>query len=217
MTEDVSAIYERQRIGGALGFGNRCALLIVDFVNGFADPDVLGGGNIVQAIESTMTFLAASRRARLPVVFTRIVYEKAQTNSVFCRKMPSLADLVETNPQSAIVPQLTVEHGDFVIRKTQPSAFFGTNLAGYFVACGVDTLLIAGCTTSGCVRASVVDAMSHNFRPVVVEQCVGDRALEPHRANLFDMSRKYADVVGLDKVLSHLNRVNNAEESVHAD
>ena len=169
--EETLAIYRRQNIGGSIGIGNRCAVLVVDFVNGFADPGVLGGGNIAASIDSTVTLLDAARKARLPIVFTRIVYALAQTNSLFCKKMPSLASLAEDNPQSAIVPQLKVFDDDLIIRKTQPSAFFGTDLASYFTACGVDTLFVAGCTTSGCVRASVVDAMSHNFRALIVEDC----------------------------------------------
>lgn len=208
-TDSAAEIYRRQNIGGKLGFGSRCAVLVVDFVNGFADPGVLGGGNIAPAIEATSKLLRQARRAALPVVFTRIVYGGQQPWSVFCRKMPSLAALTEDSPQSAIVPQLEVLPGDLVIRKTQPSAFFGTDLAGYLISRGVDTVLTTGCTTSGCVRASVVDAMSHNFRPIVVEECVGDRALEPHRANLFDMAQKYADVVPLAQVMSHLQSLPN--------
>jgi maleamate amidohydrolase len=208
--ESAAEIYRRQNIGGKLGFGSHPAVLVVDFVNGFADPGVLGGGNIAPAIAATSELLREARRAGLPVVFTRIVYAGQQDWSVFCRKMPSLASLTEDNPQSAIVAQLEVLPGDLVIRKTQPSAFFGTDLAGYLVSRGVDTLLVAGCTTSGCVRASVVDAMSHNFRAIVVEDCVGDRALGPHDASLFDMAQKYADVVPLQAVLSHIEARRNA-------
>jgi maleamate amidohydrolase len=202
--ESAADIYRRQNIGGRLGFGSHCAVLVVDFVNGFADPNVLGGGNIASAIAATSELLRQARLVGVPVVFTRIVYGGQQAYSVFCRKMPSLAALTEDNPLSAIVPQLQVLAGDLVVRKTQPSAFFGTDLAGYLVSRGVDTVLTTGCTTSGCVRASVVDAMSHNFRPIVVQECVGDRALEPHNASLFDMTQKYADVVPLAAVMSHL-------------
>jgi maleamate amidohydrolase len=204
LSESAADIYRRQRLGGELGFGSRCAVLVVDFVNGFADPDVLGGGNIAAAIEATKKLLVKARLAGVPVVFTRIVYTGQQPWSLFCRKMPSLAALTEDNPQSAIVSALEVLPGDVVIRKTQPSAFFGTDLAGYLLSRGVDTVLTAGCTTSGCVRASVVDAISYNFRPIVVQECVGDRALEPHHASLFDLAQKYADVVPLAAVLSHL-------------
>lgn len=206
-SEDASAIYKRQNIGGAMGYGRKCALLIVDFVTGFNDAGVLGGGNIQESIDATRVLLDAARTVEdLPVVFTRIVYHGQQAHSMFCRKMPSLAVLTESHPHSAIVPDLSVLPTDLVVRKTQPSAFFGTDLAGYLVSRGVDTLLIAGCTTSGCVRASVVDAMSHNFRPIVVRECVGDRAQAPHEASLFDMAQKYADVVSLESALNHLKK-----------
>lgn len=177
---------------------------MVDFVNGFNDPDVLGGGNIPDAIAATVTLLAAARRAKLPVAFSRIVYAPG-ADSVFCMKIPALASLHEDNPQSHIVPQLEVRPGDAIIRKTQPSAFFGTDLAGWLIRRGVDTVLVAGSTTSGCVRATVVDAMSFNFRPVVVADCVGDRAPAPHDASLFDMGQKYGEVQSLAEVLATLD------------
>ena len=127
---------------------------------------------------------------------TRIVFadDDADAN-VFTLKVPGLLGLKETDPASAIVPALAPAAGERVVRKTVPSAFFGTGLAAWLTGHGVGSLLVAGCTTSGCVRASVVDAMSHGFRPLVLEDCVGDRALGPHDANLFDMAQKNADVL----------------------
>jgi len=204
-TSDPCEIYRRQGIGFASGFGSRPALLVVDFVNGFNDPDCFGGGNIPAAIAATRALLHEARRHRLPIAFTRIVYaEDGSDASVFCLKLPGLSALTEHAPASQIVPELAPLAGEHVVRKTQPSAFFGTGLAEWLKARGVDTVLTAGCTTSGCVRASVVDAMSHNFRTVVVTDCVGDRALPPHEANLFDMSQKYADLMGLGEVVSRL-------------
>jgi maleamate amidohydrolase len=110
--------------------------------------------------------------------------------------------LKEEDPSSQIVSQLAPEPGEYVVRKTVPSAFFGTSLAPWLAQRGVQTLIIAGAVTSGCVRASVVDAMSHGFRPLVLSDCVGDRALEPHAANLFDMEQKYACVMTRDEALA---------------
>jgi maleamate amidohydrolase len=200
-------IYQKQNLGGRLGFGVRPALLIVDFVNGFNDPGLLGGGNIESAIAQTVPLLDQARMRKLPIAFTRIVYEQTRTNpGVFATKIPAIATLTEAAPASNIVPQLAPRPGEHIIRKTQASAFFGTDLLGWLVWRGIDTLLIAGCTTSGCVRASVIDAASHNFRPIVVRDCVGDRAMEPHQANLFDMDAKYADVVAKDEVINFLSR-----------
>lgn len=203
MNDSAASVYRKQGLGARSGWGQRPALVIVDFVNGFNDPAVLGGGNIPDAIAATVTLLAAARRAKLPVAFTRIVYAPG-ADSVFCMKIPALASLHEDNPQSHIVPQLEIRPEDAIIRKTQPSAFFGTDLAGWLIRRGVDTVLVAGSTTSGCVRATVVDAMSFNFRPVVVADCVGDRALAPHDASLFDMGQKYGEVQPLAEVLATL-------------
>lgn len=198
---DAAEIYRRQNLGNRVGFGARGALLLVDFVNGFNDETVLGGGNIAAAIRHSVALLAGARERGLPVVFTRIVYEPAGANAgAFSTKLPSLLQLTEQNPLSQVVDELAPQPGEHIVRKTQASAFFGTDLAGWLQWRNVDTVLVAGCTTSGCVRASVIDAASYNFRTIVVRDCVGDRAIPPHDANLFDMDQKYADVVSLDAV-----------------
>jgi len=189
-------VYTRQGFGNRLDVAGNIGLLIVDFVNGFADPKAFGGGNITDAIANTRLVLADARQQGWPVAHSRIVFadDKADLN-IFGLKVPPLADLGRDNPASAIVDDLAPAKGELVVCKTVPSAFFGTNLAAWLTQHAVRTLLIAGATTSGCVRASVVDAMSHGFRPFVLEDCVGDRALEPHRANLFDIQQKYGEVV----------------------
>ncbi|MCA1399510.1 isochorismatase family protein [Bradyrhizobium sp. BRP56] len=192
---DDEATYARQGFGHELPLQSPFGLLIVDFVSGFADPAVFGGGNIPQAIERTTQLLAGARARRWPIAHSRIVFANdGADRNVFARKVPGLLSLTETDVRSAIVPQLAPQDGELVVRKTVPSAFFGTSLAAWFTQHSVRTLLVAGCVTSGCVRASVVDAMSHGFLPVVVEDCVGDRAIEPHQASLFDMRQKYASV-----------------------
>ncbi len=189
-------IYRAQGFGQALGLGERPALLIVDFVEGFADPEMFGGGNIPQAIEATVPLLAMARRQGWPVAMTRIVFaEDGSDANLFSAKVPGLLALTETNPASALVAELSATPGDLIISKRLPSAFFGTDLAPWLTRGRVDTLVIAGCTTSGCIRASVLDAMNHGFRPVVISDCVGDRALGPHEANMFDMEQKNADVM----------------------
>lgn len=198
-------IYERQGFGGRLEISARAALLVVDFSVGFADPAQLGGGNIADAIAPTQRMLAEFRRHSLPVCHSRIVFADDGSNAnVFSQKVPSLLALTEHAPASAIIPELTPEAGELVVRKTAPSAFFGTALAAWLTERGVETLFVAGVTTSGCVRASVVDAMSFGFRPVVLSDCVGDRALGPHEASLFDMELKYAEVHTSSEALSRL-------------
>ena len=140
--------------------------------------------------------LALARQRGWAVAHTRVVFaDDGADGNVFCRKVPSLLKLTEHAPSSAIVPELAPAPGELVVRKTLPSAFCGTTLAAWLALRRVETLVVAGCTTSGCVRASVVDAMSAGFAPIVLADCCGDRALEPHHANLFDMGQKYADVI----------------------
>ena len=200
MTSDV---YAKQGFGASSGFGLAPALLIVDFVNGFNDPDLFGGGNIPDAIANTKRLLAAAREKRIPICYTRVVYAQDGSDAgVFCLKAPKLAVLTETSHASQIVDDLTPLEGEYVLRKTQPSSFFGTDLAPWLIRRRIDTVVVTGATTSGCVRASVIDSMSYNFRTVVVSDGVGDRALGPHEANLFDMRQKYADLMTADEVIA---------------
>lgn len=204
-------IYQSQGFGNSSGFGARPALLVIDFVNGFNDEEQFGGGNIRAAIEKTKTLLAGCRASKIPVAFTRVVYAADGSDAgVFTLKVPSLTSLTESSDGAQIVPQLTPLAGEYVLTKTQPSAFFGTDFTGWLTLNGIDTVLVTGCTTSGCVRASVIDAMSHNYRTIVVTDCVGDRALAPHEANLFDMGQKYADLMTCADVIAKLNRISSA-------
>ena len=197
--------YQRQGFGAAMDLKAPFGLLIVDFVNSFADPAVFGGGNIPAAIERTVPLLAHARAQGWPVAHSRIVYaDDDADHNIFSLKVPGMLTLKERDHNSAIVPQLTPWAGELVVRKTVPSAFFGTGLAAWLAQRGVQTLAVAGAVTSGCVRASVVDAMSHGFRPLVLSDCVGDRAIAPHDANLFDMAQKYAMVMTRDEALAAL-------------
>lgn len=209
-------VYSRQSFGHRIGIGQRLGLLIIDFVNSFNDPAVFGGGNIGAAIARTVTLLAACREAGLPIVHTRVVFEADGSDlNMFARKVPALAALTETAHGSQIVPELAPVSGEFVLRKRLPSAFFGTDLAAWYTSAAVDTLLIAGCTTSGCVRASVTDALASGFRPIVVTDCVGDRALGPHEANLFDIGQKSADLMSCAEVLHVLADMHGVGATLH--
>ncbi|MGO4392783.1 isochorismatase family protein [Variovorax sp. M-6] len=195
-------IYQKQGFGNTVAPKAPYGLLIIDFINGFADPLTFGGGNIDPAIECTRGLLAEARTRKWPIVHTRVVYQDDGADAnIFALKVPPILALREDARESQIVPHLQPKGGELVLRKTNPSAFFGTSLAAWLSQRGVRTLLIAGCTTSGCVRASVVDAMCHGFRPLVVTDCVGDRSLQAHDANLFDMNQKYATLMPRDVAL----------------
>lgn len=204
LLQDVE-VYRRQNFGNRIGFGRRAALVVVDFTVGFNDPALFGGGNIDAAVRRTVGLLAFFRGRGLPVAHTRVVYaDDGSDAGVFAMKAPRLLMLTEHHPASQIVPELAPAPGELVVRKTQASGFFGTGLAPWLTQRGADTAVIAGCTTSGCVRATVVDATSLNFRTVVARDCVGDRAQGPHEANLFDMGQKYADLLDRDEIIGAL-------------
>jgi maleamate amidohydrolase len=203
--------YRRQGFGTAMELKAPYGLLIIDFVNGFADPAVFGGGNIPAAIANTQSLLATARDMGWPVAHSRIVFaDDDADHNIFTLKVPGMLTLKEDSAASQIVPSLAPVRGELVVRKTVPSAFFGTSLAAWLAQRGVQTLLVAGCVTSGCVRSSVVDAMSYGFRPLVVSDCVGDRAIGPHDANLFDMQQKYAMVMPRDAALAAIGAASQA-------
>jgi len=198
-----TTLFERQGFGNRLGISKPVGLLVVDFVVGFADPAQFGGGNIPAAIRRTVELLELARGRSWPVAHSRIVFSEAAVETdVFCLKVPTLRVLTESSAAGQFVPELQPGAGELVVRKSAPSAFFETNLRSWLTLQGVRTLLVAGSTTSGCVRASVVDAMSCGFKPVVVSDCVGDRAQGPHQASLFDMQQKYADVICLSELIA---------------
>jgi maleamate amidohydrolase len=204
MQNDIET-YKRQSFGNTLAPKAPVGLLIVDFVNGFANPERFGGGNIAQAIERTVPLLEYARERKWPIAHTRIVFADDDADrNIFTEKVPGMLTLKERDHDSAIVAELAPHDGELVVRKTVPSAFFGTSLAAWLAQRGVQTLVVAGAVTSGCVRASVVDAMQYGFRPFVLSDCVGDRAIGPHDANLFDMAQKYAAVMPRDEALAIL-------------
>lgn len=217
MSPDEIEVFRRQQFGQELGFGERPALLVVDFVNAFADPDAFGGGNIRPAIKATEPLLAAFRQAGFPIAFTRIVYaEDGSDATVHCLKVPRLKRLTAGNPASQIVPELAPRAGEIVVHKRLPSGFFETGLHGILLARRADTIVVVGCTTSGCVRATVLDGLCHGFRPIVPEDCVGDRALSAHNASLFDLGQKYADVSTGERVLQRLEQLSSAKRNAAA-
>lgn len=202
MSSDVD-VYQAQGFGATMEPKAPFGLLIIDFVNGFRDPNVFGGGNIPEAMEKTENLLKVAREKGWPVAHTRIVYaDDGSDHNVFSIKVPAMLTLTEDNINSHFVSTLSPIEGELEVRKNVPSGFYGTSLAAWLTMRGVQTLVVAGAVTSGCVRASVVDAMQLGFRPLVVSDCVGDRALDPHYANLFDMKQKYATVMTCDELFA---------------
>ena len=208
MSESLSDNYARGGFGKSLAFGRRPALLVIDFVKAYLVKDSPLYAGVEQARADCEVLLKACRAAGIPVVHTNVVYQPGgRDGGVFFRKVPALRCFeAGAHPElAAFADGLEPVAGETVISKQYASAFFGTSLASTLTALGVDTLLIAGLSTSGCVRASAVDCCQHGFVPVVVREAVGDRAPGPHEANLFDLQAKYAEVASLSTVLDYLN------------
>lgn len=193
---DLHSDYARAGFGGRLPFGRKPALLLIDVVMAYIDP---ASPLYVapQAALACMRRLAdAARAAGAPVVYTRVVYQRGGADGgLFYRKVPALAAFQEGGPMGAFPEALAPQPGDLVVTKQYASAFFGTSLASALRAQGVDTVVIGGFSTSGCVRASGLDALQSGFIPYVVDAACADRDRRPHEANLFDLQAKYAEVV----------------------
>jgi maleamate amidohydrolase len=201
------AVYERAGFGAAVQRGERPAIVVVDLTNGFTDPSEPTGADLSAVVAATGELVEAGRAAGVPVVFTTIAYTAAEADSdavTWLTKAPGMRALREGTAAVAIDDRLPVEPGDHLITKKGASAFFGTGLAALLAGLRVDTVLICGATTSGCVRASVVDAVQSGFSVLVPRQCVGDRAQAPHEANLFDIQAKYGDVIELADALDYV-------------
>ncbi|MGL5838048.1 MAG: N-carbamoylsarcosine amidohydrolase [Sphingorhabdus sp.] len=192
-----------QAFDGHLPFGKRPALLIVDVVMAYFDKASPLYAGVEDALASNEKLLAAARAAGIPVIFTNVVYEPGGANGgLFYRKIPVLNVFDAGSPLGAFPPSLQPAANELVIPKQYASAFFGTPLASVLTEKGIDTLLITGLSTSGCVRASALDALQHGFAPFVVREACGDRHPAPHEANLFDLQAKYAEVISEEKALA---------------
>ena len=204
MTQDLSANYKKA-YDNRLGFGSSPALILVDFVQAYFDHDCALYAGVEDALASALRVREAARAAGIPVIYTNVIYqEDGSDGGVFFRKAPVLRNFIEGNPMGNWPSGLQPAEGELVISKQYPSAFFGTSLASTLHDTGIDTLIITGVTTSGCIRATCVDTMSHGFIPIVVEDACGDRHESPHSANLFDMNAKYADVVKETEAIEYL-------------
>jgi nicotinamidase-related amidase len=207
--ESLQANYARAGYNTQLPPGQRPALVLIDLVGAyfFEDSPLYGGAGCAAALQGATQLLQAARDAGIPVIHTNVAYQPGgRDGGVFFRKVPALAHFeIGRHPKhAAFAAGVEPVSGETVVTKQYASAFFGTSVAATLTALGVDTLLIGGVSTSGCVRATAVDACQHGFIPWVVREAVGDRAREPHDANLFDLQAKYAEVVGLDRVMTYL-------------
>jgi nicotinamidase-related amidase len=197
--------YERARLGGRLTLGTRPAVLVVDFQRGFTEPEAMAGADMTEEVEAARTLLDAARAKGLPIVYTTIGYEAHMKDAaLWPEKGPALRELELDSHWVDIDSRLGRRDDEPVVVKKGASGFFGTNLASILISQRVDTVILCGATTSGCVRATAVDLLQYGWPTLVPRECAGDRAQAPHEANLFDMQAKYADVVSLDEALEYL-------------
>jgi maleamate amidohydrolase len=196
--------------GNRIGFGQRLALVVIDFLKAYTiEGAPLYAPGVVEAVAQTPALIASARASGIPVIHTRILYlaENCADGGMWVKKSPVMKAMVEGNVLAEFCEGVEPAAGELVIVKQYASAFFGTSLASNLHAQGIDTVIMAGCSTSGCIRASAVDAVQHGFRAIVVRDCVGDRHPDPHNANLFDIDSKYGDVVSREEAITEIAKV----------
>ena len=198
--------YRRAGIGEPVRRGCRPAVLVVDFNVGFTDPTCQIGADLHAEVGAAARLVETVRRVRVPILFTTIVFEPGETTA-WLRKAPGFGALRRGTRLVELDGRLERREDEPLLEKRGASAFFGTDLVARLVGDAVDTLVICGATTSGCVRATAVDAVQYGYPTLVVADCVGDRAQAPHEASLFDIQAKYGDVVGIEDVLGYLKGV----------
>jgi maleamate amidohydrolase len=206
--EPAKQVYAQAGLGASVTLGSRPCVLVIDFSCGFTDPACALGSDLTSQVEATKRLLDAARAKELPVVFTTIGFDESlKDGGLWMQKVPSLAALQMGGQWVEIDPRLERRDDETVIVKKGASGFFGTNLASVLVSQQVDSVILCGATTSGCVRATAIDLLQYGWPTLVPRECVGDRAQAPHDANLFDIQAKYADVVSVEDALAYLERV----------
>jgi maleamate amidohydrolase len=203
--------YQKAGYGqGNVGFGDRPAILVVDFQKAFTCSDSPMGGSplITGAVTKTKDLLSAAREVNIPVIFTVVGYrEDQQDMGLWPLKVNTLSNVKLGSKWVEIDDELEVSEKDIVLIKKMPSAFFNTDLINILISNRIDTVIITGCTTSGCIRATAVDSFSYGFRTIVAEECVGDQGVEPQRANLFDINNRYGDILSNHEIINQITKI----------
>jgi maleamate amidohydrolase len=209
--------FAERGFGQRIGFGARPALIIIDILKAFTDETAPLGANLEPQLAAIVPLLAAAHARSAPVIFSSVRYDDNDVRDagIWARKMKGVTSLQADGKGWELDPRLDSRKGDILLYKKYASCFFGTDLVPLLLTSHVDTLIITGCTTSGCVRATAVDACQNGFRPIVVREAVGDRSAAAHEQSLFDLDAKYADVVGSEEVLGYLEKLgHNSAESI---
>jgi maleamate amidohydrolase len=206
LSDDIGANYSGA-FDGSLGFGAHPVLVLIDVCRAYIDPESPLYAGVESSVESMKRLVAAARTAGVPIVWTRVEYEPGGADGgYFYKKVPALKLFDRGSKYGEWVTGLEPLPGERVVTKQYPSAFVGTGLAETLHADGIDTVILTGWSTSGCVRASGVDTVSYGFIPIVVREAVGDRHPGPHEANLFDLQAKYGEVVSEADTLDYFSK-----------
>ncbi len=207
--KDDEELFRSRGFGIKIGFGERPALIVIDMLKGFTDPAMPLGSNLDREIDAHHPLLDVAHERNIPVIFSTVIYSDADLKDagLWGIKMKGSATLKAGTPAVEIDPRLNMRPTDSLLVKKYASCFFGTDLVPRLTSQRIDTLIITGCTTSGCVRATAVDAVQNGFRPMVVREAVGDRSKAAHDQSLFDLNAKYADVVSLDETLQYMRTI----------
>ena len=207
--------FAERGFGKRIGFGERPALIVIDMLKAFTDETAPLGANLEPQLAAIVPLLAAAHARSAPVIFSSVRYDESDVRDagIWARKMKGVTSLQADGKGWELDPRLDFRRGDILLYKKYASCFFGTDLVPKLLTARVDTLIITGCTTSGCVRATAVDACQNGFRSIVVREAVGDRSAAAHAQSLFDLDAKYADVVGLDDAAGYLEQLGHNSAS----
>jgi maleamate amidohydrolase len=211
MSEDkaMETLFKERGFGLPIGWGETPALLVIDYMRAFTDPALPLGSTLDREIAETVRVLGAAREAEIPIFYSAVWYDEKDFKDAghWAKKMAGALTLRPGTPAVELDPRLGRRPDEPIILKKYASVFFGTDLISRLNSRRVDTLILTGCTTSGCVRATAVDAVQNGYRPMVVREAVGDRAKPAHDQSLFDLNAKYADVVSVAETLEYLSRL----------
>ncbi len=207
--KDDEEFFRQRGFGTKIGFGDHPALIVIDMIKGFTNPSMPLGANLESQIEAQTPLIKLAHERAIPCFFSTVIYDEADVKDagVWGMKIKGASTLTAGSEAVKVDPRLKMQPNDILLVKKYASCFFGTDLVPRLNSRRVDTLIITGCTTSGCVRATAVDAVQNGFRPMVVREAVGDRSVPAHEQSLFDLNAKYADVVSLDETLQYLKTV----------
>ena len=206
--EEDTKFFAARGFGQKIGFGDRAALIVIDYMNAFTDPSMPLGANADKEIEQTNRLIDEAHAHNIPVIFSVVWYDEDgfKDAGIWALKQKGVSTLKVGTPGVELDKRLHRQPQDIVLLKKYASCFYGTDIVARLNSRHVDTLIVTGCTTSGCVRATTVDALQNGFRPIVAKEAVGDRSVAAHEQSLFDLEQKYADVLPVDEIITEIRK-----------